>query len=218
MMSIKDRIEKSPGIWLLSVAFSAFVLGFSAFPGLLKIAGRTIVTAELGILGQNPSLYVVTKPIDASVSLKQVGQDYFPGIRLKPGIYTIEISAPGHKTQKRKIEMNYCDQRIFVTLDPTFDLELTNAPQSRFKGPPMTMDFVNADLRNIFRVIGEAINLNVIWGPDIRGTVSLRYKQVPIDQVLYTLSVYFGFSVEQDGNVIMIRKKEKLGMGKELCP
>jgi type IV pilus assembly protein PilQ len=51
-------------------------------------------------------------------------------------------------------------------------------------GARLTLDIVDADVRNVLKLIGEVSGLNIVWGPEVKGTVSLRLKDVPWDQAL----------------------------------
>lgn len=80
----------------------------------------------------------------------------------------------------------------------------------KYKGAPMTMDFVNADVTNILRLIGEVSNLNIIWGPDVKGMVSMRLKNVPWDQALDLLLSNNDLGMRRQGNVIWVTTKAKI--------
>jgi hypothetical protein len=54
----------------------------------------------------------------------------------------------------------------------------------RYKGGRITLDLVNADIRNILKLMGEVGKRNIVWGPEVKGTVSMRLKDVPWDQAL----------------------------------
>jgi type IV pilus assembly protein PilQ len=80
----------------------------------------------------------------------------------------------------------------------------------RYTGVPMTLDFVNADVTNILRLIGEVSNLNIVWGPEVRGTVSMRLKDVPWDQALDLILENNNLGKKQVGNVIWVTTKAQL--------
>jgi len=80
----------------------------------------------------------------------------------------------------------------------------------KYKGAPMTMDFVNADATNILRLIGEVSNLNIVWGPDVKGMVSMRLKNVPWDQSLDLLLANNDLGMRRQGNVIWVTTKAKI--------
>jgi len=82
--------------------------------------------------------------------------------------------------------------------------------KTRYTGAPMTMDFVNADVTNILRLIGEVSNLNIVWGPDVQGNVSMRLKNVPWDQALDLILVNNNLGKRKAGNVIWITTRAKI--------
>lgn len=52
---------------------------------------------------------------------------------------------------------------------------------------PITMDFHEADVRDIFRLLAIKSGLNVIYGSDVTGTTSIHLDQVPFDQAFQTV-------------------------------
>lgn len=80
----------------------------------------------------------------------------------------------------------------------------------KYTGAPMTMDFVNADVTNILRLIGEVSNLNIIWGPKVKGKVSMRLRNVPWDQALDLVLENNDLGMRREGNVIWIATRSKI--------
>jgi hypothetical protein len=80
----------------------------------------------------------------------------------------------------------------------------------KYNGAPMTMDFVNADVTNILRLIGEVSSLNIIWGPDVKGMVSMRLKNVPWDQALDLLLANNDLGMRRQGKVIWVTTKKRI--------
>jgi len=76
-----------------------------------------------------------------------------------------------------------------------------------YKGERMTMDFVNAEVTNVLRLIGEVSNLNIVWGPEVRGLVSMRFKDIPWDQALDLILENNNLGKREAGNVIWIAPK-----------
>jgi type IV pilus assembly protein PilQ len=74
----------------------------------------------------------------------------------------------------------------------------------------MTMDFVNADVTNILRLIAEVSKLNIVWGPQVKGSVSMRLKDVPWDQALDIVLANNKLGKKQVGNVIWITTKAEM--------
>ncbi len=73
----------------------------------------------------------------------------------------------------------------------------------------MTLEFSNADVRNILKLIGEVGQMNIVWGPEVKGTVSMRLKDVPWDQALDIVLETSDLGMNWDDNVITVMTREK---------
>ena len=89
-------------------------------------------------------------------------------------------------------------------------MERRHAARKKYVGAPMTMDFVNADVTNILRLIGEVSNLNIIWGPEVKGKVSMRLRHVPWDQALDLVLENNDLGMRREGNVIWVTTATKI--------
>lgn len=83
---------------------------------------------------------------------------------------------------------------------------LTGEPgvQRKYVGQRISLDFKDADLQNVFRIIAEVSNLNIITSDDVRGKVTLRLINVPWDQALDLVLQAKSLGARQEGNVIRI--------------
>lgn len=84
------------------------------------------------------------------------------------------------------------------------------APRPGYTGRRLSMDFVDADIRNVLRLIGEVSGLNMVAGDDVQGKVTVRLVDVPWDQALEVILKTRGLDRVRDGNVIRIAPAEKL--------
>ena len=74
----------------------------------------------------------------------------------------------------------------------------------KYHGQRISMDFKDADLTNVFRIIAEVSNLNIITSDDVKGKVSLRLVNVPWDQALDIVLRSKSLGAAQEGNVLRI--------------
>ena len=72
----------------------------------------------------------------------------------------------------------------------------------------ITFDFYNADLHNVFRVIGEVGRVNIIVGDDVKGKVTMSFREHPWDQALEILTANFNLHQERFGNNILLSSSE----------
>ena len=83
-------------------------------------------------------------------------------------------------------------------------------PKKVYTGARITMDFANADIRNILKLIGEVSKLNIVWGAEVKGTVSMRLKNVPWDQALDVVLETNDLGMRREGNIIWVTTREKI--------
>jgi type IV pilus assembly protein PilQ len=74
----------------------------------------------------------------------------------------------------------------------------------KYRGQRISMDFKDADVTNVFRIIAEVSNLNIITADDVKGKVSLRLVNVPWDQALEIVLRSKSLGATQEGNVLRI--------------
>jgi type IV pilus secretin (or competence protein) PilQ len=89
----------------------------------------------------------------------------------------------------------------------------TGAPeeeQKKYTGSRISLDFKDADINNILRLIAEVSNLNIVAGEDVKGTVTIRLQDVPWDQALDTILVSNNLGKTFDGNILRIAPIDKL--------
>lgn len=86
------------------------------------------------------------------------------------------------------------------------ELPFTN----KYVGSPISVDFQDADLHAVFRLIAEVGNLNIVVSDKVKGTVTLKVKQIPWDQLLDIVLANNGLGMMKLGNVIRIAPIEEL--------
>ncbi|MFU8857779.1 MAG: type IV pilus secretin PilQ [Deferrisomatales bacterium] len=80
----------------------------------------------------------------------------------------------------------------------------------RYTGRRLSMDFVDADIRNVLRIIGEVSGLNVVAGDGVAGKVTVRLVDVPWDQALDVILKTRGLDQVREDTVIRIAPAERL--------
>lgn len=81
---------------------------------------------------------------------------------------------------------------------------------SGYTGRKISLDFKDADIGNILRLMAEVSKLNIIAGEDVKGKVSLRLIEVPWDQAFDIILKTNGLGMVQEGNVVRILPVAKI--------
>jgi len=74
----------------------------------------------------------------------------------------------------------------------------------KYTGERITLDFQNADLLNVLRLIAEVSGLNIITAEGVGGKISMRMQDVPWDQALDIILKTKGLGQVREGNVVRI--------------
>src|SRR3990172_1028487 len=88
--------------------------------------------------------------------------------------------------------------------------EVIQKEAEAYTGRKISLDFKDADISNILRLMAEISNLNIIAGEDVKGKVSLRLVDVPWDQAFYIILKTNGLGKVQEGNVVRILPLAKI--------
>jgi type IV pilus assembly protein PilQ len=84
------------------------------------------------------------------------------------------------------------------------------APEKMYSGRKVSLDFKDADIKNILRLIAEVSNFNIITADDVSGKITMRLVDVPWDQALDVILQARSLGMVQVGNVIRIAPMEAL--------
>ncbi|MBI3753029.1 MAG: type IV pilus secretin PilQ [Deltaproteobacteria bacterium] len=88
--------------------------------------------------------------------------------------------------------------------------EVKKEEASGYTGRKISLDFKDADINNILRLMAEVSNLNIIAGEDVKGKVSLRLIDVPWNQAFDIILKTNGLGKVQEGNVVRIMPLAKI--------
>lgn len=80
-------------------------------------------------------------------------------------------------------------------------LDQGKASAEKYKGPRISLDFDNADLRHIFRMLAEVTKKNYVLSDSIKGSMSLKLMNVPWQQAQELILRAHNLIVVEEGNV-----------------
>ncbi len=85
----------------------------------------------------------------------------------------------------------------------------------QYQGRRISLDFKDADIGNILRLIAEVSDLNVIAGQEVTGKVTIRLVDVPWDQALDVILLTKGLGFVRIGNILRIAPVDQLKSERE---
>jgi type IV pilus assembly protein PilQ len=83
-------------------------------------------------------------------------------------------------------------------------------PTEVFTGQRISLDFKDADIQNVLRVLADVSGLNIIATDDVKGRVTLHLSDVPWDQALDLVLRSNRLEKTQEGNVVRISTVARL--------
>ncbi len=79
----------------------------------------------------------------------------------------------------------------------------------------VTLDFRDADIRNVLRILAYKSGVNIVPGPEVTGQVTIQLTDVPWEQALKVILETYGYGYERKGNIIVVTTIENLIKRKE---
>ncbi|MGE0680985.1 MAG: type IV pilus secretin PilQ [Candidatus Binatia bacterium] len=80
----------------------------------------------------------------------------------------------------------------------------------QYTGKKISLDFKNADIHDVLRIVAEVSGLNIVATDDVKARVTLRLVEVPWDQALDVVLQSNGLEKTQTGNVITVSTTKRL--------
>jgi type IV pilus assembly protein PilQ len=74
----------------------------------------------------------------------------------------------------------------------------------------ISLDFKDADINNILRILAEFSGLNIVTSEDVKGKVTVKLQNVPWQQALDSVVRASKLAYVQEGNIIRVDKLENL--------
>lgn len=73
----------------------------------------------------------------------------------------------------------------------------------------ISLDFQDADIKSVLRLMAEYGNVSIVAGDDVKGTITLAMKNVPWSKALETILDVNSLAKREKGNVIIVSTQER---------
>ena len=121
---------------------------------------------------------------------------------------TVEISLVGKETASpQQASLNTTKETASALSSPQSQkISSNNEPliEGVYTGKKISLDFQDADVVPIFRLLGDISGYNMVVNPDVKGKVTLKLINVPWDQALDIILRTLSLSKIVEGNIIRI--------------
>lgn len=92
-----------------------------------------------------------------------------------------------------------------IQADPVPAIQPTAAPATE---DLITLNFNQADIQSVFRILAMKGNVNIVAGPEITGEVTMQLQDVPWENAFKTIVRTYGYTYEKDGNIYYVLTPE----------
>lgn len=86
-----------------------------------------------------------------------------------------------------------------------------------YTGKRVSLEFQDAQIQDVLRLIAEVSKLNIIISDDVKGTITLKLIDVPWDQALDIILTSKGLDKMQHGNILRVAPIESLKKEREIA-
>jgi len=85
-----------------------------------------------------------------------------------------------------------------------------------FTGERLSLNFQNIEVRAVLQLIADFTGFNLVATDTVTGSVTLRLRNVPWDQVLDIILKAKGLAIRKDGNVMLVAPTEEIAAREKL--
>jgi type IV pilus secretin PilQ/predicted competence protein len=128
----------------------------------------------------------------------------------EPPVETVRTEPEGHRSTKtgRRYAQREVHEEPIPAAAPAGEFK---APSDQeYSGRKISLDFKNADIHDVLRILADVSGLNIVATDDVKARVTLRLVEIPWDQALDVVLQANGLEKTQVGNVITISTTKRL--------
>jgi len=86
---------------------------------------------------------------------------------------------------------------------------------SMSEGGNVSLDFRDADIQNVLRILSYKSGVNIVAGPEVTGLITIKLQDVPWQKALQVVLETYGYAYEQRGNIITVTTIDNLKKRRE---
>ncbi len=200
------------------------VLDVTAFKGLVRTIstykkdGKVVLEAERGA-DVTADVKVEDKSDGSSIlvwTFTKVGETKFDPTNSKVS----GIGADGGIAKKTKTIAKEASLFVEEQNDDSASSFLSSVPMQaggKYTGRRIDLDFKDADVHNILRLLADVGKVNIVTADDVSGSVTIKMKNVPWDQALDVVLQAKNLGMVRTGNLIRVAKADALEKEREMA-
>ncbi len=125
---------------------------------------------------------------------------------------TKSVAAEGPLLEQTVVQTGGTDEAAAFTAGPVL-----GQPRGRYTGRRIDMDFKDADIHNVLRLLAETGHVNIVAADNVSGAVTIRMRNVPWDQALDVVLQAKDLGMDRKGNIIRVAPQADLEKEREMA-
>ncbi len=187
-------------------------LDVAAFKGLLKSVstfrkdGRVVIEVERN----------VDTSTDVKIESKIDGSHVLVWSFAKVGTDMAKVNEGLGKSKTIAVEKSLVEESENDSAASSF---VSNVPMAagKYSGRKIDLDFKDADVHNILRLLADVGKVNIVTADDVTGSITIKMKNVPWDQALDVVLQAKALGMVRQGNLIRVAKADALEKEREMA-
>jgi len=149
--------------------------------------------------------YVTAKEVEKIAPTPKPREEVLPEVKLAPPVVK-KAPAEEMKREEEKPEVKRIVKKppIPKPLIPEVKIKEKQVPLLEKQVPLLSLDFKDADLLDVLRLIAHKIGMNIVPGKDVKGVVTIRLDNVPWRKALDLILTNLGYAYIIEGNIIRV--------------
>jgi type IV pilus assembly protein PilQ len=127
-----------------------------------------------------------------------------PSRAVEPDLIDKVLQAPAFAAPAEEAEAHAAGK------NSTFESKKIVHEETTYEGKRISLNLVDADIKQVFRLFHELSGLNFVLDPEVSGRVTIVLEEVPWTQALDIILKNNGLDKVMDGNVLRIASTQKL--------
>ena len=158
--------------------------------------------AQKAIEGQQWALITIALKERVPYSVSQAGQN----VVIDFNISSIEATLPAPEQKQFDTAKETPKQEV----NPSWARLDRGREATKYMGRKISLDFQDAPIKAVLRLLAEAGEVTIVAGEDVKGTMTVHMHKVPWDQALDTILDVQGLAKKQMGDVISVVTYERM--------
>jgi type IV pilus assembly protein PilQ len=161
-----------------------------------------VTPAQKAIEGQQWALITIALKERVPYSVSQAGQN----VVIDFNISSIEATLPAPEQKQFDTAKETPKQEV----NPSWARLDRGREATKYMGRKISLDFQDAPIKAVLRLLAEAGEVTIVAGEDAKGTMTVHMHKVPWDQALDTILDVQGLAKKQMGDVISVVTYERM--------